>query len=230
MNNTITIKYANGSMEINLEAWTDYKPTKAEIRRVYKLAAESDRDYNTTVIDDVQTFIRVNGDSKSKVFKALAEVFGVSLGIKEAPKKATRKDFVYPQHKHIKYGVYILAIPAEIYTYKEIKYGIYKETGTDYKGFTLVEWSTGAKIDGSSDKNYLIQRIIDTYDRVVDGVNRMKNYVDRNAAIRGGQYTDIIGKSLNTVRELFKLNIITKDAYINTVSEFSKLTETETAA
>ena len=89
MNNTITIKYANGSMEINLEAWTDYKPTKAEIRRVYKLATESDERYNTTVVNEVQTFIRVNGDSKSKTFKELAEVFGVNLGIKEAPKKAT---------------------------------------------------------------------------------------------------------------------------------------------
>lgn len=230
MNNTITIKYANGSMEINLEAWTDYKPTKAEMRRVYKLAAESDRDYNTTVVNEVQTFIRVNGDSKDKVFKALAEIFSVNLGIKaETPKKATKKDFVYPQHKHINKGVYLLAIPAEIYTYKEMKYGIYKETGTGCKGYTLVEYSTGAKIDGGN-KEYLIQRIIDTYDIVVDGVNRMKNNVDRSAAIRSGQYLDIVGKSLNTVQELFNLNIITKEAYINTICEFSKLTETAKAA
>ena len=150
MNNTITIKYANGSMEINLEAWTDYKPTKAEIRRVYKLAAESDERYNTTVIDEVQTFIRVNGDSKSKTYKALAEVFGVSLGIKaETPKKATKKDFVFPEYRNSKFGVYLLAIPADIYTYKGIKYGIYKNTG-NYSGYTLVEYSTGVKINGGN--------------------------------------------------------------------------------
>lgn len=230
MNNTITIKYVNGSMEINLENWIDSRPTKADMRRVYKLGADSDREFNTNVVDEVQNFVRINSDNNSKSFKTLAEVFGVNLGINaEKPKKAAKKEFVYPEHKHIKYGVYLLAIPAEIYTYKGLKYGIYKATRTGGVGYILVEYSTGAKID-SGNKEYLMQRIIDTYDRAVDGVNRMKIYVDRNTAIRSGQYIDDIGKSLNIVQELFNLNIITKAAYINTVSEFSKLTENEKAA
>ena len=72
--------------------------------------------------------------------------------------------------------------------------------------------------------------IVNTYESVVGRLNHFKEYIDRSAAIRSGQYIDVIGNSLNTVRELFKMGSITKTAYINTVSEFSKLTETTKAA
>ena len=235
---TINIMYYNGSMEINLENWIDYKPTKAEIRRVYKLCVESDRDHKTNTLDVVTEYIKEAGKyhyiiTKNKAIKALAEVFNVSIDInKETPKKERKKDIVYPEHRHIKYGRYLFAIYADIYTYKDMKYGIYKSTektsGKQY--YTLVEFTTSCKIEISSDKNYLIDRITDTYNKVVEGVSRMQERVNYVCDVKNGIAHSDITKSINTVTTLYKMNIITKEAYIDTISVFSKLIYQKEAA
>lgn len=222
----IDIRYINGSMSINLENWIECRPTKTDMRRVYKLAVDSDRDYNTKSLDNIANYIRDNQDSRNKTIKALAEVFNVPFGLnKEVPKKERKKDLVIPEHSHIEYGRYLLAVYADIYTYKGMRYGIYKSTDKRADNYyILVECSTSCKIDGSKDKNYLIGRIVDTYDMAVNAVSRMQARIDYVQNIKSGEAYKDIAQSIDTVTTLYNKNIITKEAYIDTISVFSKLT------